>query len=180
VTNRFVNPKSMPAPRGYTQVVETAAPGRTIYLSGQLGMTPAGAFAGAPGDYRAQATQCFENLKAGLEAVGAGFEHVVKITNFFVDMDHLPVFFEVRDRYVNTKAPPASTAIQIGRLARDGALFEIEAVAVVPGRAARTAVKRGAAKRSPAKRSPAKRGQVKRSSVKRGAAKKSARKSKRR
>jgi enamine deaminase RidA (YjgF/YER057c/UK114 family) len=161
VTNRFVNPKSMPAPRGYTQVVETSAPGRTIYLSGQLGMTPAGAFAGAPGDYRAQATQCFENLKAGLKAVGAGFEHVVKITNFFVDMDHLPAFFEVRDRYVNTKAPPASTAIQIGRLAREGALFEIEAVAVVPDRAARTAAKRGAAKRSQSKRSPVKRGGAK-------------------
>ena len=161
MTNRFVNPKSMPAPRGYTQVVETSAPGRTIYLSGQLGMTPAGAFAGAPGDYRAQATQCFENLKAGLEAVGAGFEHVVKITNFFVDMDHLPAFFEVRDRYVNTKAPPASTAIQIGRLAREGALFEIEAVAVVPDRAARTAAKRGAAKRSQSKRSPVKRGGAK-------------------
>ena len=64
-----------------------------------------------------------------------GFEHVVKITNFFVDMSHLPVFFEVRDAFVNTKAPPASTAIQVGRLARDGALFEIEAVAVIPDQA---------------------------------------------
>jgi enamine deaminase RidA (YjgF/YER057c/UK114 family) len=181
VTNRFVNPKSMPAPRGYTQVVETSAPGRTIYLSGQLGMTPAGAFAGAPGDYRAQATQCFENLKAGLKAVGAGFEHVVKITNFFVDMDHLPAFFEVRDRYVNTKAPPASTAIQIGRLAREGALFEIEAVAVVPDRAARTAAKRGAAQRSPGKRSLVKRGPLKRGGAKKAArktAQKTARKAK--
>ena len=96
-----------------------------------------GAFAGAPGDFRAQATQCFENLKAGLASVGAGFEHVVKITNFFVDMAHLPVFFEVRDSFVNTKAPPASTAIQVGRLAREGALFEVEAVAVVPDKAAR-------------------------------------------
>jgi len=143
VTNRFANPKTMPAPRGYTQVVETSGPGRTIYLSGQLGMTTKGDFAGKPGDFRAQATQCFENLKAGLKDVSAGFEHVVKITNFFVDMDHLPVFFEVRDRYVNTKAPPASTAIQVVRLAREGALFEVEAVAVVPDRAA----KRVAAKR---------------------------------
>ena len=97
MSNRFSNPKTMPAPRGYTQVVETTGPGRTVYLSGQLGMTPEGAFAGGPGDFRAQATQCFENLKAGLASVGAGFEHVVKITNFFTDMAHLPVFFEVRD-----------------------------------------------------------------------------------
>ena len=35
--------------------------------------------------------------RRGSQSVGAGFEHVVKITNFFVDMAHLPVFFEVRD-----------------------------------------------------------------------------------
>jgi enamine deaminase RidA (YjgF/YER057c/UK114 family) len=157
VSNRFSNPKTMPAPRGYTQVVETTGPGRTIYLSGQLGMTPAGAFAGGPGDFRAQAAQCFENLKAGLASVGGSFEHVVKITNFFVDMNHLPAFFEVRDGYVNTKAPPASTAIQVGRLAREGALFEVEAVAVIPDKASRAAgakratVKRGA-KRAARKR----------------------------
>jgi enamine deaminase RidA (YjgF/YER057c/UK114 family) len=133
----------MPPPRGYTMVVEATGPGRTVYIAGQLGMTAAGAFAGGPGDFRAQATQCFENLKAALTSVGAGFEHVVKITNFFVDMAHLPMFFEVRDRYVNTKAPPASTAIQVVRLAREGALFEIEAVAVVPAKAGRAAAKRG-------------------------------------
>jgi len=47
-------------------------------------------------------------------------------------MANLQACFEVRDRYVNTKAPPASTAVQISKLARDGALFEIEAIAVVP------------------------------------------------
>jgi enamine deaminase RidA (YjgF/YER057c/UK114 family) len=155
VSNRFANPKTMPAPRGYTQVVETTRPGRTVYLSGQLGMTTGGVFAGTPGDFRAQATQCFENLKAGLTSVGAGFEHVVKITNFFIDMSHLPVFFEVRNTFVNTKAPPASTAIQVGRLAVDGALFEIEAVAVIPAKAAKVAVKRVSAKtaKKPAKKS---------------------------
>ena len=148
MSNRFANPKTMPPPRGYTQVVETTGPGRTVYLSGQLGMTIGGAFAGAPGDFQSQATQCFENLKAGLASVGAGFEHVVKITNFFVDMAHLPAFFEVRDGYVNTKAPPASTAIQVVRLARDGALFEVEAVAVIPDRGTKPAKKRGAAKKA--------------------------------
>jgi enamine deaminase RidA (YjgF/YER057c/UK114 family) len=130
--NRFLNPPTMPAPRGYTHVVETAGPARTIYISGQLGMTPDGKFAGAPGDFRAQATQALVNLKAALASVGADFSHVVKITNYFTDMAHLPVFFEVRDKFVNTKAPPASTAVQIVKLARPDALFEIEAVAVVP------------------------------------------------
>ena len=69
-----------------------------------------------------------------LESAGASFKDVVKITNFFTDMKHLPTFFEVRDKYVNTKAPPASTAIEISKLARDGALFEIEAIAVLPAK----------------------------------------------
>ena len=122
----------MPATRGYTHVVETRGPCRTVYLAGQLGMTPDGKFAGAPGDFRAQAAQCFENLKRALAAAGATFAHVVKVTSYFTDMAHLPLYFEVRDRYVDTKNPPASTAVQIVRLARDPALFEIEAIAVVP------------------------------------------------
>jgi enamine deaminase RidA (YjgF/YER057c/UK114 family) len=129
---RFLNPPTIPPPRGYTHVVETAGPARTIYLSGQLGMTSDGKFAGGPGDFRAQATQAFENVKSGLTAVGANFSHVVKITVFFTDISHLPIFFEVRDSFVNTKAPPASTAVQIVKLARPDALFEVEAIAVVP------------------------------------------------
>jgi enamine deaminase RidA (YjgF/YER057c/UK114 family) len=128
----FLNPPTMPATRGYTHVVATRGPSRTIYLAGQLGMTPDDKFAGGPGDFGAQAAQAFENLKLGLAAAGAGFEHIVKITVYFTDVANLQTYFEVRDRYVNTKAPPASTAVQISRLVRDGALFEIEAIAVVP------------------------------------------------
>jgi enamine deaminase RidA (YjgF/YER057c/UK114 family) len=130
--HRFHNPSTMPATRGYTHVVETRSPSRTLYIAGQLGMTPDGKFAGGEGDFRAQATQCFENLKLALAAAGANFEHVAKVTCYFVDMAHLPIYFEVRDRYVDTKNPPASTAVQISKLARDAALFEIEAIAVVP------------------------------------------------
>lgn len=131
-TLRFLNPAAIGAPRGYSHVAEATGPGRTLYIAGQLGLDADNKFAGEPDDFRAQAMQAFENLKAALTAAGAGFEHVARITNYFVDMDHLPIFFEVRDRYVNTKAPPASTAIQVVRLAREGALFEIEAIAVLP------------------------------------------------
>jgi len=130
--HRFQNPPTMPPTRGYTHVVETRSPSRTVYIAGQLGMTRDGKFAGAPGDFAAQAVQCFENLKLALAAAGAGFEHVVKVTGFFADIANLPAYLEIRNRYVNTKAPPASTAIQIAKLAHDGALFEIEAIAVVP------------------------------------------------
>jgi enamine deaminase RidA (YjgF/YER057c/UK114 family) len=130
--HKFLNPSTMPATRGYTHAVETRGPCRTIYLAGQLGMTADGKFAGAPGDFRAQATQAFENVKLALAAASATFDHVVKVTVYFTDMANLPAYFEVRDRYVNTSTPPASTAVQISKLARDAALFEIEAIAVAP------------------------------------------------
>jgi enamine deaminase RidA (YjgF/YER057c/UK114 family) len=71
--------------------------------------------------------------KAALAAVGGTFEQVVKVNMYFTDIDtQLPIAREVRDGYVNTSAAPASTAVQISKLARDGALYEIEAVALLP------------------------------------------------
>ena len=62
---------------------------------------------------------------------------MVKINNYLVDIEvNMAVFREVRDRYLNTAAPPASTTIGVPALARPGALFEIEAIAVLPAKAA--------------------------------------------
>ncbi|MGP0094711.1 MAG: RidA family protein [Xanthobacteraceae bacterium] len=129
---RFLNPKALSKPPGYSHVVEMTGPGRTIWLAGQLGLDQTGKLVGAPGDFRAQAVQTFENLKAALAEVGATFADVVKVNNYLIDIAHLPIFREVRDQYLNTSAPPASTTLAIAKLARDGALLEIEAVAVLP------------------------------------------------
>jgi enamine deaminase RidA (YjgF/YER057c/UK114 family) len=128
---RFLNPETLYKPPGYSHVVEATGPGRTIYIAGQLGLDKNGQLAGASGDFRAQAVQTMENLKAALAAVGADFSHVVKVTNLLVDIGHLPIFREVRNQYL-ASPPPASTTIQISRLAREGALLEVEAVAVLP------------------------------------------------
>ena len=129
---KFTNPEAIAKPPGYTHVVEVTTPGRLVYVAGQLGMLQDGTYAGGDGDFAAQAAQAFENVKSALAAAGAGFEHVVKITNFLVDAKDLPAFRAARDRYVNTAAPPASTTIVISALARPGALFEVEAIAVLP------------------------------------------------
>lgn len=129
---RFQNPATLSRPPGYSHVVEVIGPGRIVYIAGQLGLDRDGNVVGAPGDFRAQVTQAFENLKLALASVDAGFGHVVKITNYLTDMSHLPIFREVRDTYFNMAAPPASTTIEISRFARPGALFEIEAVAALP------------------------------------------------
>jgi enamine deaminase RidA (YjgF/YER057c/UK114 family) len=126
---RFMNPESIAKPGGYTHVVEITGPGRIVYIAGQLGLKPDGKIAG---DFRAQAVQAFENLKNALAAVGAGFDDVVKLNNYLVDIkSNLPIYREVRDKYVNVKAPPASTTIGIPALARDDALYEVEAIVML-------------------------------------------------
>jgi len=127
---KFFNPEGMSKPGGYSHVVEMTGPGRTIYIAGQLGYDASGKRAGEPGDFTAQATQCFENLKIALTAVGAGFEHVVKFNNFLIDIAHMPQFREVRSKFI-TGIPPAGTTVQISKLALPDALLEVEAIAVV-------------------------------------------------
>jgi enamine deaminase RidA (YjgF/YER057c/UK114 family) len=129
---RRLNPDPLTKPPTYSQVVEVTMPGRMIFIAGQIGVGPDGKVVGAPGDFRAQAVQVFENLKAALAAVGAGFEHVVKLNNYLVDMAHQPILREVRKSYLNMSALPASTSVQIVRLAREDGLLEVEAIAVVP------------------------------------------------
>jgi enamine deaminase RidA (YjgF/YER057c/UK114 family) len=85
--------------------------------------------------------QTFENLKTALAAVGAEFRHVVKLNNYLVDRAHLPTFREVRDSYLAENDRPASTTIAISGLAREGALIEIEAVAMVPAARSQAASK---------------------------------------
>jgi enamine deaminase RidA (YjgF/YER057c/UK114 family) len=128
---RFINPETMGKIPGYSQVVAMTGPGRMVVVAGQLGLDRSGKLVG-PGDFRAQALQAFENLKAALSAAGASFEHVVKLNHYVIDLKtNLPILREVRDAYINTAAPPASTAIGISELARDGALYEVEAYAVL-------------------------------------------------
>jgi enamine deaminase RidA (YjgF/YER057c/UK114 family) len=126
---RFSNPPTMPAPFGYSQVVETG-PGRTIHLAGQVAMNQAGEIVGR-GDMGAQAEQVFANLAAGLEACGASFRDVVKLTIYVTDITQVPAFRKARDRYVTTEQPPASTLVVVSGLAIDGLLIEIDATAVI-------------------------------------------------
>jgi enamine deaminase RidA (YjgF/YER057c/UK114 family) len=133
--HKFLNPDAIAKPIGYTHVVEPVS-GRIVFISGQLGLDLDNKIVGAPGDFGAQAEQTFINLRNALAAVGADFTHVVKFTSYFTDISHLGVFREVRDRFVDTAAPPASTAIAISTLARPGALIEVEAIAVIPAKAA--------------------------------------------
>jgi reactive intermediate/imine deaminase len=122
-------PATMPKSVGYSQLAAVAG-GKIVFIAGQVALDKSGNVVGKD-DFRAQAQQVFENLKAAVEAAGGDFRDIIKLNSYFLDLSHLPEFREVRDKYISLKNPPASTAVQVPGLFRPELLVEIEAVAVV-------------------------------------------------
>jgi enamine deaminase RidA (YjgF/YER057c/UK114 family) len=127
---QFFNPPTLPSPPGYTQVVQVTG-GRTIYIAGQIALDRSGQVVGR-GDFCPQAEQEFENLQAALAAAGADFTQVVKLNDYLIDVTQLPSLRDVRDRYVHTQFPPASTLVEVRKLVREELLLEVEAIASLP------------------------------------------------
>lgn len=126
----YLNPPEIAPPNGYTHVVEVKGNHRTLYIAGQLGLDKENKLAEG---FEAQARQTFKNLESALESMGARFDQVVKLNMYLTDFANQgQIMRKVRDEYVNTAAPPASTAVEISRLALPDALIEIEAIAIVP------------------------------------------------
>jgi enamine deaminase RidA (YjgF/YER057c/UK114 family) len=127
----FINPNELCPTFGWTHVVATRG-GKTIHISGQVGINAKGEVIGK-GDLKRQTEQAFENIKIALAAAGATMEHVVKSTIFVVNFkpEMLPAIREVRGRYFSREPPPASTLVGVTALAGADWLIEIEATAVV-------------------------------------------------
>src|ERR1043166_3704823 len=126
---QYLNPPTLSAPTGYTHVVEVVR-GKTVYIAGQVALDKSGHVV-SKGDFSAQTTQVFENLKMALAAAGATFDNLVKVTTFVTDMSHIGLLRTVRGKYYGKNAP-ASTLVQIGKLAHEDLMIEIEAIAVIP------------------------------------------------
>ncbi|MGZ3601456.1 MAG: RidA family protein [Ktedonobacterales bacterium] len=127
---QFVTPATLAPAPGYSHVVKVTG-GQTIYVAGQVALDASGTLVGR-GDFGAQAQQVFENIKAALAAAGADFSHLVKLNMYVVDRSQLRLLRDVRDRYVNTQSPPASTLVEVRSLVQDEFLLEIDAIASLP------------------------------------------------
>ncbi len=123
-----INPEGMTRPTTYSHVVRA---GNQLFLAGQVAVDGDGSLVGE-GDMRAQVRQVLENMRTVLASQGADFSNVTKITIFTVDIESFRSAAEVRAEFFGGH-PPASTLVQVVRLARPEFLVEIEAVAVVGG-----------------------------------------------
>jgi 2-iminobutanoate/2-iminopropanoate deaminase len=129
----LMNPDTAPSPGGnYSHTVRIDLDGGALlFVSGQVALDRNGNLVGE-GDMARQAEQVFDNLRTALEANGASFRDVVKITTFVTDMSALQVVRDVRKRYL-ADPPPASTTVEVAALFRPEALIEVEAVATIDG-----------------------------------------------
>jgi reactive intermediate/imine deaminase len=118
----------MPEPIShYTDAVQAQG---LLFVSGCVPADALGRLVG-DGDVVAQARQVFENIGRVLTAAGAWFADVVKVTLYLIDIDDRPLINPVRQE-VFGDVRPASTLVEVSRLALPGARLEVDAVALAP------------------------------------------------
>jgi reactive intermediate/imine deaminase len=128
MTKQIIQTTNAPAAVGpYSQAVAAPA-GRTVYLSGQLGLDP------VTGDlietsFEDQVRQAFHNMKAVIEEAGGDLNSIVKLTLFLTDLSKFSVANDIMASVIPQPYPARST-IGVASLPKGGA-FEVEAIIVI-------------------------------------------------
>jgi len=128
---RTLLPAGWPRPKGYANGIE--ADGRIVFVAGQIGWTPEGAFEATT--LPAQFAQTLDNTLAVLREAGAAPEHVARMTWYITDKRaYLASLAEIGAiwREKMGKNYPAMAVVEVTALMEDAALIEIETTAVVP------------------------------------------------
>ena len=125
-----VNPEEGKIP-GISQAI-IIEKGRLMYLSGHIPIDQNGKIVGK--DIETQMQQIFSNMEKTLKKASTNFSSLVRLT-FYIrnyDVRMLDKIRKVRDKWINTKTPPASALIGVASLFHPDVLVEIDAVAVLP------------------------------------------------
>lgn len=115
----------------YSQAIAIEAKGRLVFVSGMTARRADGSIAGI-GDIEEQTRQVCENIKAALEAAGAAMDDVCRIDVYLRNIGDRERFNKVRAQYWRG-TPPASTLVEVSKLASPEYLVEITAIALASG-----------------------------------------------
>jgi 2-iminobutanoate/2-iminopropanoate deaminase len=126
----FAVPGLSPPISHYTDAVRF---GDLLFVSGLTAHAQNGTLIGE-GDAAEQTRQILENLGKVLEAAGATFADILKVTVFLTDIEDRARINPIRQRFFGA-AKPASTLIEVSRLALPGMKVEIEAIVGLPRQA---------------------------------------------
>ena len=118
-------------PRGYSHVIKVTNPGSFVFIAGQGPLDGEMNVVG-PGDIEIQTRKTFQNIKKHLDAAGATFKDVVKMTVYLLDIEnHQWPVRNVRGEFIDTNNPPVSTMIEVRKLAIEDMIIEIDCIALV-------------------------------------------------
>lgn len=128
-----INPWTWQDAFGFAQATAVRDGERTVYCAGQTSVD-AGGSPIHEGDMRAQLGQALDNLEAVLRAGGCELGDVVRLNYYTTDVE---AFFEAIDivlgRLREARCKPATTLLEVSRLALPPLLVELEATAVAAG-----------------------------------------------
>jgi reactive intermediate/imine deaminase len=122
VEKKIIQTKYAPAAIGtYSQAVQV---GKTVYLSGQIGLDPEQMT--LVDGIEAQVRRVFDNLQAVTEAAGGSMSDIVKLNVFLMDLNNFALVNSIMAEYF-TQPYPARAAVGVASLPK-GALVEADAV----------------------------------------------------
>jgi 2-iminobutanoate/2-iminopropanoate deaminase len=114
-------------PEPISHYTDAVLAGELLFISGIVPVDESGAL--VAGDVVAQAKQVFALMGRVLSAAGSRPADVVKVTVYLLDIEDRSVINPVRQAFFGS-ARPASTLIEVSRLAVPGACLEVEATAL--------------------------------------------------
>jgi len=129
---QVLQPPSWAKPRGYSNGIAVRG-GTTVYISGQVGWTGAGAWEAR--DFPGQFRQAMRNVLDVLAQAGGRPEHLVRLTWYVIDRDEYRASLSAVGRAYRDLMGghyPAMAVVEVGGLVEGLARLEIEATAVIP------------------------------------------------
>jgi len=117
----------------FSPAVAIEARGVLVFISSMTARRADGSVAGV-GDVEAQTRQVCENLKAALEAAGGMMKDVCRVDVYLRNMGDRERVNKVRREFFGSP-PPASSVVEVARLASPEFLVEMSAIALVQGQA---------------------------------------------
>ena len=123
MTKEIIKTEHAPAAIGtYSQAVKV---GQTVYLSGQIPLSPE-TMEIVAGDITVHARTVFDNLSAVATAAGGSLADIVKLNVYLCDLSHFAKINEVMAEYFS-EPYPARAAVQVSALPK-GVDIEIDAI----------------------------------------------------
>jgi 2-iminobutanoate/2-iminopropanoate deaminase len=113
----------------FSQAVMIPTKGVMVFISGMTARRPDGKLAGI-GDVEAQTRQVCENLRSAMEAAGGTLDDVCRVDVYLRNIGDSERVNKVRREFFRPPAP-ASTLVEVSKLASPQFLVMMNAIAVV-------------------------------------------------